>query len=225
MPTLDWNIDFPLWFGHAGAAPLTLEQRQVGDPLRAELVQYIQQRFFEAHGADVQMFMPELLGLRTANGALCASAGLRLASHEPLFLEHYLDSPIEQAATGLLGASVQRASIVEVGNLAASNLGSARLCIITLTWLLAVRGLEWVVFTGNTSLVNSFGRLGLRPVTVCAADPLRLGEHRHDWGRYYQTRPHVHIGNIRAGFAHLQGLGLFERYGLPLTQQRHCHVA
>lgn len=225
MPTLDWNIDFPLWFGPADAAPLTLEQRQVGDPLRAELVQYIQQRFFDTHGADVQMFMPELLGLRSADGEVCASAGIRLAGHEPLFLEHYLDGPIEQAGMELIGRPLARASIVEVGNLAASNLGSARLCIITVTWLLALRGLEWVTFTGNASLVNSFTRLGLRPVTLCAADPLRLGEHRHDWGRYYQTRPHVHIGNIRAGFAHLQGLGLFERYGLPLPLETHCHVA
>ncbi|MCQ9422559.1 thermostable hemolysin [Pseudomonas sp. LJDD11] len=225
MPTLEWKFSVPLWFGHAGSTPLRLEQHLPGDIVRGEAERYIQDRFLEAHGAEVRLFMPELWALRGADDGLCATAGIRLAEHDTLFLEHYLDNPIEQLAAGVAGGEVPRRVIVEVGNLAASNIGSARLCIITVTWLLARRGLEWVVFTGNVGLVNSFNRLGLRPVTLCLADPMRLGEQRHEWGRYYQTRPSVHIGNIRTGFAHLTRLGLFERFGLPPLSQVHSHVA
>lgn len=225
MPTLEWNFAGPLWFGHAGSAPLRLEQHLQGDPARGEAERYIQNRFFDTHGADVRLFMPELWALRGADEALSATAGIRLAEHDTLFLEQYLDHPIEQLAANVAGGEVPRSAIVEVGNLAASNIGSARLCIITVTWLLTQRGFEWVTFTGNASLVNSFHRLGLRPVPLSPADPLRLGEQRHEWGRYYQTRPSVHIGNIRTGFAHLSRLGLFERLCLPPLLQVHSHVA
>ena len=120
---------------------------------------------------------------------------------------------------------MERAGIVEVGNLAASDTGSARMSIIAITYLLAMGGLEWVAFTGNIGLVNSFHRLGLKPVTLCAADPARLGEERHSWGSYYESKPWVHVGNIRAGFIHLRNIGLFARLGLSTSMEGFNHVA
>jgi hypothetical protein len=156
---------------------------------------------------------------------LCAVAGVRLASEEPLFLERYLDDSIDPLIAAAAGRPVDRACIVEVGNLAASDNGSARLSIITLTYMLALGGLEWVAFTGNIGLVNSFHRLGLKPVTLCAADPARLGDDRHSWGSYYESKPWVHVGNIRAGFIHLRNIGLFNRLGLPTSLLEATHVA
>jgi len=40
--------------------------------------------------------MPELFGMNNASGELCAVAGVRLANSEPLFLERYLDEPIDR---------------------------------------------------------------------------------------------------------------------------------
>lgn len=77
-----------------------------------------------------------------------------------------------------------------------------------------------MAFTGNIGLVNSFHRLGLKPVTLCAADPQRLGDERHSWGSYYESKPWVHVGNIRAGFIHLRNIGMFDRLGLPSSLQR-----
>ncbi|WP_268800987.1 thermostable hemolysin [Pseudomonas huanghezhanensis] len=225
MHDLDWNTCLPLNFGTAGAQALSLHRARSEEPLRRDFETFIQHRFYQAHNANVQHFMPELFGLNDASGTLCAVAGVRVAASGSLFLEHYLDDPIEQVVQARAGNTVQRQAIVEVGNLAASNLGSARLSIITMTWLLAMGGLEWVAFTGNAGLVNSFNRLGLRPVTLCSADPLRLGDDRHAWGSYYDTQPSVHVGDIRAGFMHLSQSGLFERFGLPLITERTCHVA
>lgn len=225
MPDIDWNIHLPLAFGVAGQPLRRLHKASSGEPRRAEFEAFIQQRFRQVHGADIRHFMPELFGFDDGQGVLGAVAGVRLAAQEALFLERYLDGPVEPLITATTGRPVERASIVEVGNLAASDTGNARLSIISITYLLAVAGLEWVAFTGNVGLVNSFHRLGLKPVTLCQADPQRLGEERHLWGRYYDSQPWVHVGNIRAGFIHLRNTGLFNRLGLSIPPGEASHVA
>lgn len=225
MPDFDWNIPLPLHFGQAETPPLTLTCTVPNDALRAPLETFIQQRFRKVYGADIRHFMPELFGMHSTDGQLCAVAGVRRAQLEPLFLERYLDEPIEPLISAVADHSVDRNTIVEVGNLAASNTGSARLSIIAITYLLAMGGLEWVTFTGNIGLVNSFHRLGLEPATLCAADPDRLGDERQHWGSYYESKPWVHVGNIRAGFVHLRNSGLFSRLGLPTSIEGACHVA
>lgn len=225
MPNFDWNIPLPLHFGQAETPPMSLVRALPDDTRRPVFEAYIQQRFRKAHGADIRHFMPELFGLNDASGELCAVAGVRLANTEELFLERYLDEPIDPLISAAANQTVDRTGIVEVGNLAASDTGSARLSIIAITYLLAMGGLEWVAFTGNIGLVNSFHRLGLKPVTLCAADPARLGDDRHSWGSYYDSKPWVHVGNIRAGFIHLRNIGLFNRLGLPTSIEEASHVA
>lgn len=225
MPDFDWNIPLPLHFGHADAPQMSLARALPDEPQRPVFEAFIQQRFRKAHGADIRHFMPELFGMNNASGEICAVAGVRLASAEPLFLERYLDEPIDPLISAAADQPVDRTGIVEVGNLAASDTGSARMSIIAITYLLAMGGLEWVAFTGNIGLVNSFHRLGLKPVTLCAADPARLGDDRHSWGSYYESKPWVHVGNIRAGFIHLRNIGMFNRLGLPLSIEESSHVA
>lgn len=225
MPDFDWNIPLPLHFGHAEAPQMMLTNALPDDAQRTAFEAFIQQRFRKAHGADIRHFMPELFGMHNAEGELCAVAGVRRAHLEPLFLERYLDEPIEPLISAAADRPVTRNGIVEVGNLAASDTGSARLSIIAITYLLAMGGLEWVTFTGNIGLVNSFHRLGLKPVTLCAADPERLGDERQHWGSYYESKPWVHVGNIRAGFIHLRHIGLFNRLGLPTSIEGAFHVA
>ena len=225
MPDFHWNIPLPLHFGQAENPPMRLSNALAGDDQRAVFEAFIQQRFRKAHGADIRHFMPELFGVQNGSGELCAVAGVRRAHLEPLFLERYLDGPIEPLISAAADRPVCREGIVEVGNLAASDTGSARLSIIAITYVLAMGGLEWVTFTGNIGLVNSFHRLGLKPVTLCAADPQRLGDDRHHWGSYYESKPWVHVGNIRAGFIHLRNIGLFARLGMPTWIEGACHVA
>jgi hypothetical protein len=225
MPEHDWKIPLPLHFGRADTPPMSLTRALPDQPWRPAFEDFIHQRFRTVHGADIHHFMPELFGMSNACGELGAVAGVRLAGSERLFLERYLDEPVDRLISAIVDYPVDRSAIVEVGNLAASDTGSARLSIITITYLLAMGGLEWVAFTGNVGLVNSFHRLGLKPVTLCTADPARLGEERHDWGRYYESKPWVHVGNIRAGFLHLRNTGLFARLGLLANIEETSHVA
>ena len=180
--------------------------------------------------ADLELPVPSIQQASWVIGLSLESALYRAvpdltAEQMPLFLERYLDEPIEPLISAAADRPVERSAIVEVGNLAASDTGSARLSIIAITYLLAMGGLEWVTFTGNIGLVNSFHRLGLKPVTLCAADPDRLGDERQHWGSYYESKPWVHVGNIRAGFIHLRNIGLFTRLGLPTSIEGACHVA
>ncbi|PBJ04663.1 MULTISPECIES: thermostable hemolysin [unclassified Pseudomonas] len=225
MSDFNWNVQLPLRFGLTEAQQMHLVRALPDAPQRGVFEAFIQQRFRRSHGADVRHFMPELFGMSDACGTLCAVVGVRLASDGPLFLEGYLDEAIDALISTAADQTVSRSAIIEVGNLAASDTGSARMSIIAMTYLLAMGGLEWVAFTGNLGLVNSFHRLGLKPVTLCAADPARLGEDRHAWGSYYESKPWVHFGNIRSGFIHLRNTGLFSRLGLPTSIEGACHVA
>lgn len=163
---------------------------------RAAAIDFIRRRFNQAHQARVSHFMPQLFGLQAQDGTLYGAAGCRRADKGALFLERYLDVPIEQAIFERSGTQVERHQIVEVGNLAAEGLGTARTLIIQLTRQLAQQGFRWVTFTGTQEVLNSFHRLGLLPQSLGLADPARMGESLADWGRYYDSAPQVVFGEI-----------------------------
>jgi hypothetical protein len=161
-----------------------------------DAIEFIRRRFSVAHQARVSHFMPQLFGLQSADGSLYGAAGCRRADSGALFLERYLDVPIEQAIFERSGVQVERHQIVEVGNLAAEGLGTARTLIVKLTRQLALQGFRWVTFTGTQEVLNSFYRLGLAPQSLGLADPARMGESLADWGRYYDSQPQVVFGEI-----------------------------
>ncbi|NLF53927.1 MAG: thermostable hemolysin [Thauera phenolivorans] len=176
----------------AVAPPCALALRAPARPeRRSALEDFIRTRFAEHYGARVRNFMPELLGLEADDGELHGALGCRRAGDQPLFLEHYLDLPIEDALAQRYRCAVDRADIVEVGNFAARGPGAGRRLIVGLTEHLAALGLRWVVFTGTRALLNSFRRLGLELQPLAAADPARLGDQAGGWGSYYDSGPMV----------------------------------
>ena len=159
----------------------------------------------KAYGARLNEFMPRLLKVAGQDGAFRAIVGMRNAVDQPLFLETYLDEPIEQSIARKTGEVVGRDCIVEIGNLAESRPGDARLGIIASTMYLHKQGYRWVVFTAVPQLLNAFKRLGMEPLDMVAADPERLPEdQRALWGSYYAERPMVCLGDIAAGYASLK---------------------
>jgi len=146
--------------------------------------------FRERFGADLTRFAPTLVGLHDGSGQLIAAAGFRQAVDGPLFLERYLDAPVEQR----LG--VARHDVVEVGHLAATQSGAGRRLIASMAPLLAGRGHQWVVSTLTEELRQLFVRLGIVPQALGIADPALLGDEAAAWGRYYDHRPVVVAGAI-----------------------------
>ncbi len=192
--------------------PLSLYLAPVGSPRRAVFEAFIRDRFALHHGARVRCFMPCLLGLEDTEGQLLGAVGLRGGLIRPLFLERYLTQPIEAViAAQQPDNPPNRAQIVEVGNLAAGNPGTARLLIVALTDLLVAMGYRWVCFTGTPGLLNSFKRLDLSPLTLGPADPACMGDELADWGSYYENQPQVMAGDIYAGHQRLLHLGAYPR--------------
>jgi hypothetical protein len=178
----------------------------VGDPGRAGIENFIAQAFLASYGAQISHFCDVLVGCRGDDGAWSAALGYSLAGTGPLFLEHYLDAPLELAIGRRLAQPVRRTQIVEVGNLAALHAGAARQLIVRTTDLLHGMGLHLVAFTATASLLNSFARLSLRPQALAPADPARLPGAGRQWGSYYDTQPHVMFGDIRYGHEKLARL-------------------
>ncbi len=190
-----------------GAYPTQVEMCTVQDHRRSEIEQFIHRCFYHAHGADVRHFLPTLMSLRNDDGDLLGALGLRSAKEERLFLEQYLDRPVEQLLAAKVNRPVDRDGIVEVGNLAVTASGGGRWLITALTAYLQASQGKWVVFTAGPVLCNAFRRLGMNPIDLGSADPSRLdADERSAWGSYYDQEPRVMAGRVEYGFRILQGL-------------------
>lgn len=172
-------------------------------PDRTEAESYIQRVFYRAYGANIQYFMPHLLRLRyDESGDYYSVIGWKSGGDSgKLFLERYLDEPVEQAIARAVGEPVARDSIVEVGNLAEVGPGGARDAIVAMSGFLHGAGYRWVVFTGVAKLANAFFRLHLDPFELAVADINRLWpKTRKEWGTYYENNPRVLGGDISQAF-------------------------
>jgi hypothetical protein len=166
---------------------------------RASLEAFIGARFAEAYGAQVAHYCRHLVGFEDAGGEWHAAAGYALARDGPLYLEHYLDEPVERAIATAQGRTVARAGIVEVGNLAATSAGAARLIIRAMAAHLHERGFTWVAFTATRGLRNTFARLGLALQPLARAEAARVPGRGAGWGDYYAHDPVVVYGIIGDG--------------------------
>lgn len=180
---------------------MNIELVDIGHERRDEVERFIHERFAEKYAADVRHFMPHLLRLYTHAGETIASAGYRPASDGRLFLETYLDRPVDLVLSDMYGEPISRDSIVEVGNMADSHPGTGRAGITAWTAYLSGMGYTWCVFTGVKMLRNGFRRLGVETRIICNADPARLDAGQIKlWGSYYETDPVVMCGNIMKGY-------------------------
>jgi len=163
---------------------------------RADLERFIARRFERAYGATLTHFLTHLLGLPDEGGGWQAAVGYAGAADGPLFLEQYLDAPIERVLARKIERPVARERVVEVGNLAAVRSGLARVIIPALATCLRERGFEIAVFTATRELRNAFERLALGPLVLGPADPARLRGGAAAWGSYYRHAPTVMGGRI-----------------------------
>lgn len=171
-----------------------------GSPERERIEARIADKFARQYGARIRHFLPYLVDLSIA-GELGAVAGLRPARNRALFLEQYLDAPVEQAVSRVYRMPVDREQVVEIGNLVSAAPGAASLLFGMLPALLARSGLRWVVCTATPQVRSMLRKLGFATRTICSADPGVLGDGRHDWGSYYDSRPQVIVGDAREALA------------------------
>ena len=159
---------------------------------RREVEAFIHAVFKVTYGANVTEFMPTLVALRDENGVLMAAFGMRSAADEKLFLEQYLDMPIEKLLTEQLGKPITRNEITCIGNLAVSNPRNAGVLIAHIIQHSLEIGIEWCVATAHHSLQNGLIKGGRDVYPLHLADKARLSpEEQFEWGSYYDSMPQV----------------------------------
>ena len=162
-----------------------------------EQIDLISRKYREVFGACPRLDYAEWI---QAGGTSGAALGYRRASGTALFLEAYLDQPVELVASAVLRRTVARDAIVEIGNFAAGN----AIAMVEL-WGRAANDLggcgEIAVATLTAPLRRMFARIGVPVIAVAPADPARLADGAAEWGSYYATGPKVCLSVIADGQA------------------------
>ena len=178
-----------------GAKSLSLEVIGQQAPNREAVEQSIMRKFETRYGAHLSQFLPNLIRLGDS-GAAGAVVGVNPARNNKLFLEQYLDRPIEQSIAAAFKTPVDRDQVVEIGNLAANVPGLAYSLFAILATALSQAGYRWVTCTATPQVASMLERLHFAAQPLCDADPSKLESGSVDWGEYYSLRPRVMAGDV-----------------------------
>ncbi|SFG16725.1 Thermostable hemolysin [Novosphingobium sp. CF614] len=156
----------------------------------------VRSRYLNVHGAVAHCAYPDVLHI-ARGGVPRAVVGYRRAGEDELFLERYLDAPVEHCVSIALCRPVQRASVIEIGCLAADD----AFAMVDL-WAKAANDLgtacEVAVATLTAPLRRMFTRMGVSLHVLAPAMRERSGD-PEVWGRYYESDPLVCAGLIAEG--------------------------
>lgn len=165
---------------------------------RAAVEDFIKRIYAQAYGATIDVHYPILMSIRDESGKILAATGFRPAAEEPLFLEQYLDAPVEDVL------KTPRGEIAEIGNLASVGGGASLYLFAALAAYLNYKGFTQAVVTSTDFLERRFRQMGLQPRRHAKADPALLLSDGENWGTYYDTQPHVISGSVAQGYKRLQ---------------------
>lgn len=162
---------------------------------RALLEARIRSGFGMHFDACIAGFMPRFAHYRHRSGAT-GVIGVRRAADGPLFLESYLNAPVEAIVEGTTGEAVTRDRIAEVGQFVVDDRDIVTSFFRDLVPFLKENGFDWVCFTGTDRIRALLARIGFRGLPLAQADEARvLGSGDH-WGRYYDFDPVVILGRL-----------------------------
>ncbi|MCE0494927.1 thermostable hemolysin [Vibrio salinus] len=163
-------------------------------PLKSSIEQHVSQRYARAFKATLSEFMPGYLALYQKR-KLISVCGIRSAGNSRLFLEQYLDSPIEQIIHEQK-LEVPRSQIIEFGQLASFSFRFSKIHFYLMTKYLIESGFSWCVCTVTDPLFALMESMGLEPLQIGTANPEKV-KNAERWGRYYQYTPRIVVGNLQ----------------------------
>lgn len=165
-------------------------------PARRSAEALIETAYRRAYGGAISRHFDNLFALTDAGGSVVAAAGFRWAHEESLFLEQYLDAPVEKAVAALGAAPPGRDAIVEIGNLASDGGGASAALFAALAGYLEAEGARLAVATATRRLRRLFGVVGFETSRLADADRTRLADAGGGWGSYYAHDPVVVAGSV-----------------------------
>ena len=167
---------------------------------------FLEAAYDRAFDGRIRRHYPFLMSVRDRQGAVQAAVGYRPGGPGPMFLEQYLDVPIETALIEKFGPVSGRAAVVEIGNLASRSAGASLFLFLTLARRLHARGCTHAVATATRQLRRLFKRIGFETQPLVRAEPVRLVGGAADWGAYYRRDPEVRAGLIAQALPVLERL-------------------
>lgn len=185
----------------------SVESRESG--MRQELEAAIRLGFDSHFGACVEGFMPNLASFELQ--AKKAIIGYRPANVEPLFLESYLDEPIDILLANITKEPVSRSGIVEVGQLVVEDRRIVEPLFRALVPYLVGLGYQWICFTGTHKIRRLLAHTGFAGLTVAYAAESAVSGTGDRWGSYYSNDPQVIVGKL----VDPQGRWCSENRGFP----------
>jgi len=162
---------------------------------RLAVEDYIATHFNRTYAAEVSSFLPLLFTMKCQQN-YSATLGLRSAQHAPLFLEQYLDAPIEDKLVEHFAEPIHRHHIVEIGNLVATQRGASYLLFVLVAAILSKVGVRWLTFTATEQVQHILKRLKFKTYALTTATESQL-QSSENWGSYYQQNPCVMVGDLR----------------------------
>jgi len=168
---------------------------------RLETQEFIAQAYHRVFRANLQSFYPSLIALHGESPLLCGAAGARYADGQELFLEQYLQSPVERLIEIGAREPIQRSSVVEIGSFSVRRPALTYPFIGMIGGWLQTYGVEWLVFSLTGSLRQLFTRAGVDLLDLGPAQASRLSDADNDWGSYYRHDPRVMAARLTSGLA------------------------
>lgn len=170
---------------------------------RNEVENFILNAYKKNFDARLRSFLPNLVASSDADDYIGAAFGYSDAADNRLFLETYLDQPIDHMLSKKTNQNIQRKHIVEVGNLAISESTDSVTFLRDIASYLQDLGYEWIVCTATRYLRLLFLRAGTRPLSIGCASMTKVQDDGTDWGSYYATVPEILVGNVRQSIAQI----------------------
>lgn len=167
-----------------------------GDPLYAAAWAFTQAHYRRRLDCALTEGYPEIVVMCDL-GVITAVAGIRAASGSKLFLEQYLDAPVEEVVSSVQGKTIARRQLVELGAFTALDRTWALALMNELPALLARRQFTHLVCTANRSIRLCLRVQGIHARVIASASQDLLTKQDENWGKYYQHDPLVLMGSIR----------------------------
>jgi hypothetical protein len=189
-----------------GANP-NFQFHDVGSLQRHEAEDYVARCFAKAYQARITRFMPYLLTMSCV-GNISGVAGIRPATSSPLFVEQYLDAPVEDELAVIYNRFIPRDEIFELGNLSAMRPGVCQLIYMIGASVAYRAGFRYGVFACTQQVARALQKLRFSVKSIASADPDRLTGGAVQWGSYYETLPTVTVIDIAESMRALSELPL-----------------
>ncbi|MFT3673674.1 thermostable hemolysin [Aestuariivirga sp.] len=177
--------------GTASSDALQVRLLTADDKDRRAAQDLIARRYEEQFGVRIVPDYPQFLTLQSGTGGLLSAVGIRRAADAPLFLEQYLDQPVEDVLAGAGLGRHPRSAIVELGSLASLSNRASLYLIAAMAAYMQQKGFAVATVTGTRRLRRIFSLFDLDLSTLAAARAERLTGPTRNWGSYYDDDPQV----------------------------------